>query len=135
LKIAAAEERCSGCRVCQLVCSLTLFRETNPGKAAIRVKGEFPEPGRYWITFCDQCGKCAEVCPVEAITADGGVYRIDRDSCTGCGLCVDTCPKGAMFTLAGEDSPFKCELCGACLEYCPRSAVFDADGGIPIRRW
>jgi heterodisulfide reductase subunit A len=59
---------------------------------------------------CDDCGKCAEVCPVAASTgspprraiylpspkAFPGGYLIDQELCDGCGLCVAACPQQAI---------------------------------------
>ncbi|HHY96385.1 MAG TPA: 4Fe-4S binding protein [Firmicutes bacterium] len=136
MKIGLKEDRCSGCRVCEMACSLSLFQELNPKKSAIVIGGEFPAPGRYHISVCDQCGQCAEVCPVECITlGDNGAYLIDREACTGCLACVEACPTGAMRTHPEETVPFKCTLCGDCVQLCPRSAVFDLEGDPAGRRW
>jgi len=128
LRLAINEENCSGCRTCEMVCALENFRENNVKKARIRITGEFPDPGRYHIAYCDQCGTCAEICPQEAIKQhEDGYYWIDAELCSGCLICVDECPQGAIFTHPTEDTPFKCTLCGACITYCPRNAIYDAD--------
>ncbi len=127
MKMGVREELCSGCRACEVACSLSIFKENNPKKAALRIRGHFPVPGRYEILSCNQCGECAEVCPVEAIAEENGVYRIDPDECIGCGACVEACPNNAMFLHKGSDVPIKCILCGTCLNYCPTGALFDAD--------
>nr|WP_071541782.1 4Fe-4S binding protein [Moorella thermoacetica] len=44
---------------------------------------------------CTGCGRCAEVCPVEAITLKE-VAIVDPDECLECGACVDECPHGAI---------------------------------------
>ena len=123
MKLIAKSEQCSGCGACRLVCSLTNFNQVNPAMAALSVHGRFPAPGVYEIGLCDQCGACAEVCPVEAIEAENGVYLIDADACIGCGECVEACPKGVMFEHAQLEAPIKCTLCKACAEVCPRDAL------------
>jgi len=128
LRLVVRDELCSGCRACENVCALSNLGENNPKKARLRVKGEFPWPGRYKVIVCDQCGKCAEACPVECIEQVDGVYRINVDECTGCLVCVDACPTGAMFTHPSEESPFKCTACGECVELCPREAL-SIEGG------
>ncbi len=45
---------------------------------------------------CINCGACAPVCPVEAISEAGDVHVIDQDTCTDCGACVDVCPVDAI---------------------------------------
>lgn len=130
MKLGLIEDVCSGCRVCEMVCALYNRGEQNPKKSAIRISGDFPVPGKYHIHVCNQCGKCAEVCPVGAITLKGEAYIIDREECTGCGLCVDACEAKTMFTHPAEIAPIKCELCGECVRLCPRNAVVDLDGEV-----
>ena len=45
---------------------------------------------------CTACGKCKEVCPVEAIAAGEKKYVIDPETCVSCGQCVDVCPAEAI---------------------------------------
>lgn len=45
---------------------------------------------------CTACGKCKEVCPVEAISKGEKIYKIDPETCVSCGQCVDECPVKAI---------------------------------------
>ena len=121
--VAARSELCSGCRVCEVLCSLARLGVNNPKKAALRIIARFPDPGIYEINICSQCGVCADECPTGAIQADGTAYSIDADACTGCGLCAKACPTGSMRLHADLEMPIKCVSCGECVEYCPRSAL------------
>jgi len=116
-------DRCSGCNTCRLVCGLTNFNEVNPAKAALGIIGHFPAPGRYEIRFCDQCGTCAEVCPLEAIKETDGIYLINPEICTGCAACVDACPHEVMMLHPDSNVPIKCTSCGQCAEVCTRDAI------------
>jgi ferredoxin len=106
-----------------LACALENFRQVNPAKALLRIRGRFPSPGDYRIDLCDQCGACAEVCPTEAIRQVDGIYRIDPDLCVSCMACLDACPKGVVMTPNPDEVPIKCTACGVCAEICPREAI------------
>lgn len=116
-------ELCSGCNTCRLACGLANYSEVNPAKAALTIVGHFPGPGTYEIKFCDQCGACAEICPVEAISAENGTYLIDPEICIGCHECVDACPHNVILLHSDSDVPIKCTACGQCAEICPRDAI------------
>jgi len=45
---------------------------------------------------CTGCGVCVEVCPLEAISLNGGLAVVDGETCTECGLCVSECPNDAI---------------------------------------
>ncbi len=118
-------ERCTGCRLCQLVCSVANFGENNPKKAGIRVVSRLFTERRYHVIVCDQCGACVEACPVGAIAMTDGVVRIDPDACTNCGACVQACEAGALFEHPDVDHPIKCVACGECARLCPRGVLDD----------
>ena len=115
--------KCSGCRSCEVVCSLAKFSENNPRKAALRVYSKFPAPGVYTVKFCTQCGKCAEVCPEGAIEKKGQIYRINSELCTGCLACVAACPEEVIFTNPDSNIPIKCDWCGECMKACSRQVI------------
>lgn len=124
MELRAIHANCSGCGTCRLACALENLRKVNPSLAVLRIEGRFPAPGDYRIHLCDQCGQCAEVCPVDAIQADeDGVYRIDAELCTSCMECREACPYDVIAADAETDLPLKCNLCGACAESCPRDAL------------
>ena len=120
-------EKCAGCMVCSLICSLFHFKVNNPKKSSIRVRTLFPEPGINKPVVCRQCENpaCMEACPEGAITIEEGMVKLDEEKCTGCKACVDACPFGALFIHPDIPYPLKCDLCGGnpqCL-MCPKEAI------------
>ncbi|MBF0201793.1 MAG: 4Fe-4S binding protein [Desulfamplus sp.] len=116
------QETCSGCKACELVCSLQNLKIINPSKAMLHVSALFPEPGKYFVEICDQCGECANACPREAIVLIKGTYRIDKKKCDQCLLCVPACPKN-LVKVDDTGMPYKCINCRQCVEVCPRDAL------------
>lgn len=63
------EVKCTGCRVCELVCSMAKQGEYNPKKSFIRVLRN-RELDVHLIALsvrCDFCGDCIPWCPVKAL--------------------------------------------------------------------
>lgn len=55
-----------------------------------------PEVG-FYKSLCTQCGKCAGVCPENALTFQADrLPRIDRRLCSGCGTCSASCDYQAL---------------------------------------
>jgi coenzyme F420 hydrogenase subunit beta len=44
---------------------------------------------------CNGCGRCAEVCKVEAIDIRGEISYTNYNVCVGCGKCIKECPNDA----------------------------------------
>ena len=77
-----------------------LFRKKLPGRAgealaAFLHKCLCSEP-RPVKAECVGCGKCADICPAEAIAMRDRLPSIDRKKCIHCFCCQEFCPRGAM---------------------------------------
>ncbi|MBS7644269.1 4Fe-4S dicluster domain-containing protein [Candidatus Bathyarchaeota archaeon] len=127
--LVAWSAKCSGCRICELVCSVAHFKVNNPKKSAIRVMQLFPKPAVNTPIFCRQCAilKCAEKCPTKAITrSPDGRMVVDQTNCIGCGACAEGCPFGAIYFHPEVKTPIKCDLCDGnprCVQFCPTNAL------------
>lgn len=53
---------------------------------------EFPQTNE---DSCNGCGRCSEVCKVEAINIRGETSYTNYDICVGCGKCLKACPHSA----------------------------------------
>lgn len=55
---------------------------------------------------CDHCGRCAAVCPTNALlrSRDNGIRHLEvlRARCTACGVCESFCPQGGIEVIAPD---------------------------------
>ncbi len=123
MRIEVDSAKCTGCRLCLEICAIEHYDEINPKKAALKIEAEFPSPGIYKPHVCIQCGTCAEVCPVDAITEKDGIYTLNAEECTLCMQCVEACPQSCMCIHDDLPSPTKCNYCMKCVEVCNTGAL------------
>ena len=122
-------EKCTGCRLCELVCSVYHEGVSNPTKSRINII-KWEAEGLYIPVTCQQCedAPCKAACPVKAIDRDETLNRvtIDYDKCIGCRSCMAVCPFGAMGFDITNKKVFKCDLCDGepqCVKFCEVKAV------------
>jgi len=122
------EKKCTGCRICEMICSFASSPEKvyNPAQSRIKIiKKE--EAGIDLPVLCFHCKtpSCMESCPVGAIQIHpDGVVQIDESLCSGCQACIAQCPYRAIRELHGQI--IKCDLCGgnpSCVRWCPTQAI------------
>ncbi|MFC1926177.1 glycyl-radical enzyme activating protein [Chloroflexota bacterium] len=53
-------------------------------------------------SLCNQCGRCVEVCELNAISLNEKAVSIDRALCNNCARCVEVCLPGAL-TVYGKE--------------------------------
>lgn len=121
-------EKCTGCRICEIVCSTKNEGVISYERSRIRVY-TFP-PGLDIPIVCVQCQRapCIEACPLEIISRDSvsGAVVIQEEACSGCGSCVKACPAGAIFVHPTRGVAIKCHLCNGdpeCVKLCPTEAI------------
>jgi len=121
--------KCTGCRLCEIVCSIKKSGAVNPTRARITVIKWEPICVETPM-LCQQCesAPCIAVCPVKALARDEEIGRvtIDYDLCIGCKFCVAACPFGAMGVDPVARKVIKCDLCDGdptCVKFCETKAL------------
>jgi carbon-monoxide dehydrogenase iron sulfur subunit len=124
--IVTTPERCSGCRLCEVVCALSHEGTIWPEAARIRVFERFP--GACTPSTCAQCSDypCVEACPASALSVneETGAVDVDEATCTRCGRCVSACPASVPRLPEGKNAVVICDLCGgdpACVKVCQQA--------------
>ncbi|MFC2021151.1 4Fe-4S dicluster domain-containing protein [Chloroflexota bacterium] len=127
--IAVDAPKCTGCRICMMVCALKLEGVVNPTMSRIQV---FQHEHAFLEVpvVCQQCESppCGAVCPVNAISWDENLGRtvVDQDLCVGCKMCVVVCPFGAMGFDKTAHKVINCDLCDGdpeCVKFCDTKAI------------
>jgi Fe-S-cluster-containing hydrogenase component 2 len=115
--------KCSGCRKCEIACSIAHEGQIWPEASRIRVfmltpTIEFPH-------FCAQCEDypCVESCSFDALSVsdETGAVIVDKEQCTACGQCIQACPGRIPHIHPTEKYAVICDLCGGdpqCAKVC-----------------
>ncbi|AEH24377.1 4Fe-4S dicluster domain-containing protein [Pyrococcus yayanosii] len=121
--ILVTPERCSGCRLCEVACSLEHEGVIWPEASRIRIYELLP--GVNVPHTCVQCQDypCVKACNFDALSVDEktGAVLVDEEKCTTCGACVLACPGNVPRIPVGKGSVVICDLCEGnpkCVEVC-----------------
>jgi carbon-monoxide dehydrogenase iron sulfur subunit len=122
-------DRCTGCALCELICSLVHTKTCNPARSRIRIL-KMEQKFVVTQTFCQQCedAACIAVCPVSAIKKNEslGTLEIDQELCVECKLCIKACPFKGIYRDEIDEKIIACDLCGGepeCVKYCETKAI------------
>ena len=119
-------EKCTGCRICEMICSFTKAEAFSSYRSRVRIL-KIEEEGIDLPMMCLHCEDpiCSDVCPVGAIwKEESGLVKLDSSLCRGCHACMFVCPFGAISIDDGY--MVKCDLCGGdpqCVKWCPTEAL------------
>lgn len=121
-------ERCTGCRNCELACSVAHTNTFNPRRSRIQILKD--EVRNLLVPMvCLQCERplCQEACPNGAIILnEQGILYVDHSICVGCMNCVTACVYGGIGIDPTTKKAVKCNLCDgdpACIKACEYGAI------------
>lgn len=127
--ISVDPANCTGCRACELACSLFHTGECRPSRSNIHIMKK-ENIGINVPVLCMQCSDapCAKVCPKKALYEDekSGWILLKEDLCTGCRLCHVACPLGVIQFPQEKRKAMKCDMCDGnpqCVMYCESEAL------------
>jgi len=117
---------CSGCRLCEVACSLK--HEGRIWPEASRVRVFMLVPGLEIPHLCVQCYDypCVNSCPFEALSVNDNTraVRVDIEKCTACGICIDECPGRVPHLHPHREHIVICDLCDGdpeCAKICQKA--------------
>ena len=142
MKIHVDIDKCTGCRICEVVCYYSKSGKFNPRKSRIGVT-RVRRVGLDAPIVCLQCPKpkCVESCPEKALSKDDGlgIVKVDEERCVGCGICAEECIIGAINTDPDTGIPLICDLCHGspeCVAWCPTNALsYKSSGKRTQHKW
>ena len=127
---------CSGCRRCEVACSL--WHEKKIWPEASRVRVFMLTPTLEIPHLCAQCddAPCINSCPENALSRSDktGAILVDAQKCISCGKCVNACPGRVPFLHPATNKATICDLCDGqpeCARVCQEgryNALWKAPG-------
>lgn len=126
--VVSDPDKCVGCRICDMVCSVTKEKGFNP--LLSRIRSIRVDPAYNISVACCLCEDptCVKVCPRSALSKneDIGIIQVDEEKCNGCAWCIESCEFGAIILHPTQHVVKMCDLCAGdpkCIQYCPKDAL------------
>jgi Fe-S-cluster-containing dehydrogenase component len=126
--VSCDPEKCSGCTVCEYMCSITKEKAFSSQKSRIRTMRLHPLINISIACRLCSPAPCVIACPRDALkqSEETGVIMVDDDKCNGCSWCIEACDYGAIMLHPELKKVRICDLCEGdpkCVKWCPEEAL------------
>jgi Fe-S-cluster-containing dehydrogenase component len=118
MKLEITEEKCWGCKTCEVACKQE--NQLPDGLELLHIGEDGPRQinGEWLFVFrasrCRHCEEppCVDACPEWAINRrKDGIVILDQGKCSGCRSCLAACPYDAIAFDETSGVAMKCNLC------------------------
>ena len=125
---------CSGCRICEMVCSYHHEGKFSSNLSRVTVI-KIDKIGMDYPLLCRQCPECQPeiICSTGSFSrGENGIVNVQEKECIECNECIQACPFNAISFNSVENVAEKCNLCSHridsglkpfCVECCPTKAI------------
>jgi len=127
--ISVLPDLCTGCKACEMVCSLSHESVSSPSLSRIQVR-TWGEIAVYMPIVCQHCtdAPCIRICPTRARKRVPETLAVITDPiwCVGCKSCIYACPYAAPVIHPVQHKTMTCDLCGGeplCVKVCTVGAL------------
>ena len=118
MKIKVDPEKCSGCHLCEMVCSLYHSGIINTEKSAIHIQKDDLDTSQNTPMLCHQCKE------MKCLEGEQVVPHLEKREFIWNKIRAKQCPFDVL-RVSGE-SVYHCDLCGGnpqCIEVCTAKAI------------
>jgi Fe-S-cluster-containing hydrogenase component 2 len=127
--ISVLPDLCTGCKSCEMVCSLSHEGVASPSLSRIQVR-TWGEIAVSMPMVCQHCtdAPCITICPTRARKRVPETQAVITDPlwCVGCKSCIYACPYAAPVIHPVQHKTMTCDLCGGeplCVKVCTVGAL------------
>ena len=118
MKIKVDKKKCTGCHLCEMVCSLVHVGVINTEKSAIRVEKDDLDTSLHEPVVCRRCKE------MTCLTDEDVEEDQERKTYLWSKSRAERCPFRALSVF--DDVAFHCDLCGGrpqCVKVCTSKAI------------
>ena len=118
MRIKIEREKCSGCHLCEMVCSLHHLGVINVERSAIRIHKRDLEDSLHTPVLCRQCKE------MKCLNGEEGSEQLARKGFLWDRARAERCPFNALSVMGNE--AYHCDVCGGdpqCVKVCTPGAI------------